>query len=274
MSSSHFSLDGKSALVTGGTSGIGLATACALLDAGANVLVGSSSDNKVDDARRCMEERSPTGEAVAARLDVTDRSSVDAAVERCVQHFGRLDILINCAGTNLKQPTLEVSEEDERRIMEVNFFGALYASKAAAKRMMQQAQEGEGEGGEGGTRGGVIVNICSVTSFMGLSQVTAYACAKGALLALTRQLAVEWAPHGIRTNAVAPGFIPADQNRRILESGDRGRRILQSTPMQRFGTPDEIGGAVVYLCSEAGGFVNGACLNIDGGFMACGVGEA
>jgi NAD(P)-dependent dehydrogenase (short-subunit alcohol dehydrogenase family) len=128
--------------------------------------------------------------------------------------------------------------------------------------------------GQGGF-GGCIVNVCSVTSFLALSEVTTYAATKGALLALTRQLAVEWPrQYGIRVNAIAPGFIPAEQNRQILKSGDRGRRILENTPMQRFGSPEEIAAAVVYLASDAGRFVNGECINIDGGFMIHGVSDA
>jgi NAD(P)-dependent dehydrogenase (short-subunit alcohol dehydrogenase family) len=262
MASLSFDLNGKAALVTGGTSGIGKAIAEALLDHGARVLVGSRKAEKVEAAQKDLGQGRAEGALLAAQLDVADHASIDAAVDRCREAFGSIDILVNCAGVNMKKATLEATDEEERFIMDVNFFGPLYACKAVARKMIDAG------------RGGSIVNVCSVTSFLALSEVTTYACSKGALLALTRQLAVEWTKQGIRTNAVAPGFIPADQNREILKSGDRGRRILENTPLERFGDPEEIAGAVVYLCSDAGRFVNGECINIDGGFMIHGVSDS
>ena len=262
MSSLSFSLEGQAALITGGTSGIGLAIANALLDAGAKVVVGSSSEAKVTSARESLSEGRPDGVVTAVQLNVMDNASIDAAVQATVDAYGKIDLLVNCAGANQKIATLESTEEDERRIMDINYFGPLYACKAAARKMI--------EAGNGGS----IINICSVTSYMALSEVTSYAASKGALLALTRQLAVEWTQHGIRVNGIAPGFVPADQNRQILKSGDRGRRILENTPMERFGTPEEIAGAAVYLASPAGGFINGECIKIDGGFMVNGVSDA
>ncbi len=262
MPSLSFRLDNQVALVTGGTSGIGKAIAQAMLDQGAKVVVGSRKAEKVASAQEDLSAGRPAGMVKALHLDVTSKASIDAAIAAAVETFGGLDILVNCAGTNKKQPTLDITDEDERFIMEVNFFGPLHACKSVARRFIAQG------------RGGTIINICSVTSFLALTEVTAYACSKGALLSLTRQLAVEWTRHGIRTNAIAPGFIPADQNRQILRSGDRGRRILENTPMERFGEPEEIAGAAVYLASPAGRFVNGECINVDGGFMIHGVSEA
>lgn len=267
MSSLSFDLTNKVALVTGGTSGIGKAIAHALLDHGAKVVVGSRSQDKIESAHADLAQNNHADDVIATHIDVTDYSTTDAAIAKAVESFGRLDILINCAGTNMKKPTLEMTDEDERWIMDVNYFGAVHAAKAAAKQMIAQGPPPE-------EFGYTIVNICSVTSFLALSEVTAYACSKGAMLALTRQLSVEWIKHGIRTNGIAPGFVPADQNRQILKSGDRGRRILECTPAERFGTPEEIASAAVYLCSPAGRFVNGECINVDGGFMIHGVSGA
>ena len=271
MANLHFQLHGSVALVTGGTSGIGKAVAEALLGAGAKVVVGSRSEEKVEAAGRELAADRPEGSVLATRLDVADSGSSRAAIQRAVGEFGRVDILVNCAGMNFKKPTLDVEDDEHRRLMDVNYFGAFHACQHFAR---QAAEQGPADASGDGA-GYSIVNVCSVASFLALTEVTAYAASKGALLALTRQLAVEWPRlYGIRVNAIAPGFVPADQNREILKSGDRGRRILENTPMERFGTPEEIAGAVVYLTSPAGQFVNGECINIDGGFLSHGVSEA
>jgi len=264
-----FNLTGKVALVTGGTSGIGLATAEALLDHGAQVVVGSRSAEKVKAAGETLAEGREAGAVVSTTLDVSDRASVDAAIDLACNTFGRIDLLINNAGSNLKKPTLDVEEDEHRWLFDVNYFGPFYAAQAFARRCAEQGAPDAAAGGYS------LVNVCSVTSFLALSEVTTYAGTKGAMLALTRQLAVEWPRlYGIRVNAIAPGFVPADQNRKILESGDRGRRILMNTPLERFGDPEEIAGAVVFLCAPAGRYVNGECINIDGGFMIHGVSDA
>ncbi|MDH3584230.1 MAG: glucose 1-dehydrogenase [Phycisphaerae bacterium] len=269
LASLGFDLDGKVALVTGGTSGIGKATAQALLDAGARVLIGSRSRDRVEAAQRDLAAGRDGDQLLATGLDVADPVSFDAALALAVERWGRVDLLVNNAGANLKKPSIEIEQEEHRRLFDINYFGPFHAAQAFAR---QCAGQGSPDAAGGGYS---IINVCSVTSFLALSEVTAYADTKGALLAMTRQLAVEWPRlYGIRVNAIAPGFVPAEQNRKILESGDRGRRILENTPLQRFGTPEEIAGAVVFLASPAGRFVNGECINIDGGFMIHGVSDA
>jgi len=283
MTALSFDLTGKTAFVTGGTSGIGKAICQALLAAGANVATGSRTADKVEAARKELGELADDGKLLVTQLDVADPKSFEAALASTVDQFGRCDILVNNAGTNLKKPTVEIEDADHRRLFDINYFGPFTASQAFCRQVMKQNLSacGDASPDDASNRigsadfGGVIVNVCSVTSFLALSEVTTYAATKGALLALTRQLAVEWPRlYGIRVNAIAPGFVPADQNREILKSGDRGRRILENTPQQRFGTPDEIAGSVVYLCSDAGRFVNGECINIDGGFMIHGVSDS
>jgi NAD(P)-dependent dehydrogenase (short-subunit alcohol dehydrogenase family) len=269
MESLHFDLSDKVALITGGTSGIGLAIAAAMLEHGARVLIGSRGSEKVARARDELADGRDATRIIATQLDVADPGSFDAAMAKCIERFGRVDILVNCAGANFKKPTLDVQEDEHRRLMDINYFGPFHACQAFARQCIAQGPPDPDRGGYS------IVNICSVTSFRGLVEVTCYATSKGALLALTRQLAVEWPRlYGIRVNAIAPGFVPADQNREILRSGDRGRRILENTPMERFGTPQEIAGAAVYLCSPAGRFVNGTCIDVDGGFLSQGISEA
>jgi len=198
MSALSFDLTGQSALVTGGTSGIGKAIAEALLDAGAGVVVGSRKAEKVEAAQKDLSAGRDGSKIVARHLDVTDRASIDAALQATADAFGRVDILVNCAGANLKKPTIDIEEDEHRFIMEVNYFGPFYASQAFARLCEKQ-------GAPDATTGGYsIVNVCSVTSFLALSEVTTYACSKGALLALTRQLAIEWPRlYGIRVNGIA-----------------------------------------------------------------------
>lgn len=283
MTALSFDLTGKTAFVTGGTSGIGKAICEALLAAGASVATGSRTPDKVEAARADLGKLADDGKLLVTTLDVADPGSFEAALDATVERFGRVDILVNNAGANLKKPTLDVEDAEHRRLFDINYFGPFQASQAFCRRVMKQNEAACGSAAPDdasnriGTAGfgGVIVNVCSVTSFLALSEVTTYAATKGALLALTRQLAVEWPRlYGIRVNAIAPGFVPAEQNRAILKSGDRGRRILECTPMQRFGAAEEIAGAVVYLCADAGRFVNGECVNIDGGFMIHGVSDS
>ncbi|MHC4993662.1 MAG: SDR family NAD(P)-dependent oxidoreductase [Planctomycetota bacterium] len=270
MSALSFDLNGTVALVTGGTSGIGLGIARALIAQGAKIVVGSRGAEKVAAAQGSLSAlAADPADVIATPIDVTDKTTVDAAIARAVEAFGRIDVLVNCAGGNLKKPSLDIEEDEHKWLFDVNYFGPFYACQAFARQCAKQGMPNpEGAGYS-------IVNVCSVTSFMALSEVTTYAATKGALLSLTRQLAVEWPRlYGIRVNGIAPGFVPADQNRQILKSGDRGRRILENTPMERFGTPDEIASSVVYLISQAGRFVNGECVKIDGGFMINGVSDA
>lgn len=284
MSSLPFDLTGVTALVTGGTSGIGMAICQALLDAGANVATGSRTDEKIAAARTQLADGRDSAKLHVGKLDVADPVSFRGLLDEAVGKFGRVDLLVNNAGVNLKKPTVDVEDEEHRRLFDINYFGPFAASQAFCRQVARQNEAACGLAspddasrkiGHQPGFGGCIVNVCSVTSFLALSEVTTYAASKGALLALTRQLAIEWPRlYGIRVNAIAPGFIPADQNRQILKSGDRGRRILENTPMQRFGAAEEIAGAVVYLASAAGRFVNGECINIDGGFMIHGVSDA
>ena len=264
---SMFDLSDKVALVTGGASGLGKAVAQALIMHGAHVLVGSRTKEKVDAAVLDLRRRTEADEAdpvepivEGVALDVTSDESVEAATQRCVDLFGRVDVLVNFAGVIVKKPTFDLTPAEFTMLYESHVTGSLRCAQAAGHLMREQ-------------HSGCIINCASVSSFFGLTEVTGYASAKSAVLGLTRNLAVEWAKFGIRTNAIAPGFIPTDLNRTLLEGTDRGRRILENTPMARFGTAEEVAGAAVYLASPAAAFVNGTCITIDGGYSACGIGD-
>jgi len=265
---SLFDLTGQVALVTGGATGIGKDIAKALVQHGAQVLIGSRTMDKVDAAvtelRRSTEadEADPIEPIVeGVSLDVMNDASVEQAMKKCMDQFGRLDILVNCAGVMVKKPTFDLSMADFNMVYDSHVTGSFRCAQAAGHLMREQ-------------HAGSIINIASISSYVGLTEVTAYAAAKSAIMGLTRQLAVEWAKFGIRTNAIAPGFIPTDLNRKFMVGTDRGRRIMERTPMQRFGNADEIAGGAVYLASKAGSFVNGHTIVIDGGYLATGIGDS
>ncbi|MEX0744570.1 MAG: glucose 1-dehydrogenase [Phycisphaeraceae bacterium] len=260
-----FDLTGKVALVTGGSSGIGKAIAGALVQHGARVLVGSRSQEKVDAAARELDAiKDVSGEdpvAAGVSIDVSNAGSVQRAVRKAVDVFGGLHIVVNSAGVMCKKPTFDLTEEDFNNLYNTHVSGSLRVAQEAGHVFREQHE-------------GCIINLASISSFVDLVEVAAYAAAKNAVLGLTRSLANEWAKYGIRTNAIAPGFVPTDINRKMIEGTDRGRRILEHTPMARFGVAEEIAGGAVYLASSAGRFVNGHTLVIDGGYLASGIGDS
>ncbi|WP_428388165.1 SDR family NAD(P)-dependent oxidoreductase [Mucisphaera sp.] len=265
VSTRMFDLSGKVALVTGGGTGIGQAIAAALLEHGARVLIGGRRLEVIEETVQELDgivindTDEPTVAGVS--LDVTKGESVQRAVRKAVDVLGGLHITVHAAGVLAKVPTAELDPAVMNDLYDIHVTGALRLAQAARPIFQEQHE-------------GCVIHLASISSFVGLTEVTAYAAAKSGVLGLTRNLATEWARHGIRTNAIAPGFIPTDINRKAIEGTDRGRRILENTPMARFGTAVEIAGAAVYLASPAGRFVNGHTLVVDGGFLANGVGDS
>ncbi len=262
---SMFDLTGKVALVTGGASGLGKGIAAALIEHGAKVLVGSRTQAKVDEAAKELDAiADDTGEdpvAAGVALDVTSEASVERAVRKAVDLFGGLHIVVNSAGYTIKKPTFDLTAEEFNGLYDTHVTGSLRVAQSAGHIFREQHD-------------GCIINLASLGSYADLIETVGYTSAKNAVLGLTRALANEWAKYGIRTNGIAPGVIVTDLNRKLVEGTDRGRRFLERTPMARFGKPEEIAGAAVYLASPAGAFVNGEIIAVDGGFLACGVGDS
>lgn len=241
----------------GGTSGIGLALTKGLAEAGADVAAVSRRRDQVEQAAAEVEARGRR--ALRATVDVTDRDSLGALLREASSAFGKVDILVNCAGRTKRVSTLEMSDEDWDAIIETNLTGTLRGCQVFGRHMLERGY-------------GRIVNIASLTSFIGMHEVAAYTASKSAVAGLTRALAVEWGPRGVNVNAIAPGVFRTALNTELLDS-DRGKELLLRTPLRRYGQVEELQGACVFLASESASFVNGEVLAVDGGFLASGVNQ-
>jgi NAD(P)-dependent dehydrogenase (short-subunit alcohol dehydrogenase family) len=258
MTDSLFSLEGRVAVVTGGTSGIGRALSLGLADAGADVIASARRKEQVDKTASEIEARGR--KTLRLSSDVGDRGTLETLLAAVLERFGKVDILVNCAGTIKRTPTLDMPEAEWTNILNTNLTGTLRACQVFGRHMLERGY-------------GRIINIASLNSFVALSEVAAYAASKAGVASLTRSLAVEWSKKGVTVNAVAPGVFRTDLNAQLLDSTPRGQELLMRTPMGRFGKTEELVGATVYLASDAASFVTGQILVVDGGFLASGVNQ-
>lgn len=243
-----FSLAGRVALITGGGTGIGLEIARCMVAAGATVIITGRRESVL------QESAADLGEGAHFLVnDVTDLSSIEGLVEQVEATYGPLDILVNNAGINMKKPALEVTDEDFSRIIHTNLNAVFALTRAAAKRMVAR-------------RSGMILMISSMAAYYGIDRVVAYAASKSAVEGMVKVLASEFSAHGVRINAIAPGFIETEMSRTAMNSDpDRRDRAMRRTPMGKFGKPSDIGHAAVFLASDAARYVTGVSLPVDGG---------
>jgi 2-dehydro-3-deoxy-D-gluconate 5-dehydrogenase len=249
-----FRLDGKVAIVTGASSGLGVAFAQALAEAGADVALGARRAERLEDTKKLVEAAGRR--AVAVATDVADPDHCNALVDAAIAEFGRVDILVNNAGTIRRAAALDVTEADWDAVLDVNLKSVFFLSQGFARRMV--ADEG----------GGKIIHVASMMSFQGGIRIASYTAAKSGLAGLTRLMANEWAPLGINVNAIAPGYFATNNTAALRADPDRNGQILARIPAARWGEPRDLGGAAVFLASPAAAYVHGILLPVDGGWLA------
>jgi NAD(P)-dependent dehydrogenase (short-subunit alcohol dehydrogenase family) len=252
----EFNLKEKVALVVGGGSGIGQAIACGFAKAGALVIVGGRIEGKLTDTVTQIRENGSESDKVI--IDVRSHVSVDNAIKKIVSKFGKIDIVLNSAGTHHKKPSIDVTDEEWNEVIDTNLSGVFRVCRAVGHFMIQQKK-------------GKIINIASLGSFVGLSEATAYCASKAGVALITKNLAIEWAKYNIHVNAIAPGVFRTSLNEKALSIPERLSRIINHTPMGRLGKTEELVGTAIYLASSASNFVTGAIIPVDGGFLSWGI---
>ncbi len=250
----QFDLTAKLSIVTGGGRGIGLGIAKSLAALGSDLLILSRTHSQLEEARAAILGAGAVRvETLCA--DVSDLSTHETIVKRALELFGKIDVLVNNAGANIRKPFFDVSVEDYDQIMQIQLKAVYFLTQRVAKEMAQAG-------------GGKIINLASLTSKIGVANISIYGAAKGGVFALTKSLALELAPYGITVNAVAPGYVRTAMTEAAFSDPKRQEWMLSRIPLRRFGRPEDIGGAVAYIASPAGDYLNGEVIFIDGGWLS------
>ena len=252
MALNQFSLEGKVAVVTGSSTGLGNSMSVGLAQAGADIVGVYNSHPPINQANVEQLGR----RFIGVQADLSKIDAVDTIIDQARQAFGKIDILVNNAGIIRRCPSVDFTEKDWDDVMNVNLKSLFFLSQAAARQFIVQGQ------------GGKIVNIASLLSFQGGILVPSYTASKSGVMGLTRLLACEWAQHGINVNAIAPGYMATSNTQALQDDPVRNRQILERIPAGRWGKPEDLSGAVVFLASEASNYVNGYTLAVDGGWLA------
>lgn len=247
-----FDLNGKVAIVTGTSRGLGQAMAIALAKAGANI-VGVGQSNMLETAKKIEEQKR---EFLEIKADLTSTENIGEIVEKTIERFGKVDILVNNAGTIRREDAINYTEKDWDDILDLNLKTLFFLSQRVAKEFIKQKN------------GGKIINIASMLSFQGGIRVPAYTASKSGVMGITKALANEWAKYNINVNAIAPGYMETDNTKAIREDEKRNNEILERIPAGRWGTPEDLAGSVVFLSSKASNYINGHTLAVDGGWLA------
>jgi Dehydrogenases with different specificities (related to short-chain alcohol dehydrogenases) len=253
MNNPLFSLQGRTALVTGSSRGLGLAIATGLAEAGAAIILNGVNEERLEESAARLRERGFTVSASA--FDVTDEAFVVAAFERLDAEKVGVDILVNNAGIQYRKPIVELDSANWQRVIDTNLTSAFLVSREAAKRMLPRKR-------------GKVVNIGSLMSGLGRATVAPYTAAKGGIKTLTQAMAAEWAEHGIQANAIGPGYMLTDMNQALIDNPQFDSWVKGRTPSRRWGKPEELVGAAVFLSSDASNYVNGQIIYVDGGMSA------
>ncbi|MFK7775883.1 MAG: 2-dehydro-3-deoxy-D-gluconate 5-dehydrogenase KduD [Saprospiraceae bacterium] len=249
----YFSLKNKIALVTGASRGLGQALAVALADAGATVICSSSRPNGTQQTLQKIADSGGTAYEISA--DLSDRVAVKKLYESACEKFGRIDILVNNGGTIARFPATDFPLDEWDRVIEVNLTATFYLSQMVGKKMIEQGH-------------GKIINIASMLSYSGGITVPAYTASKHGVAGVTKALANEWAHHNVQINAIAPGYFRTDNTQKLQDNPTRSEAIQNRIPANRWGNPEDLGGAIIFLASDASNYVNGTIINVDGGWMA------
>ncbi len=248
-----FDLSGKVALVTGASRGIGEGLAMALAEAGADMALVARTEDALGGVAARVRELGRR--SLVVPTDVSRVADIQAMVDRVIDDYGRLDILVNAAGVQRRKPILEMTEEDWEFVTSVNLKAVYFCSQAAARQMIKQGK-------------GKIINIASLTSTIGIANVSVYAATKGGVLSLTRSMSREWSRDGVNVNAVAPGYFHTELTKRLYDDPTWNQWIVDRTPMGRWGEIEDLKGTTVFLASEASDFITGQMINVDGGWLS------